>query len=155
MNTKTVAIHAKRLQGNKFTKSEIGALIKGLNAERFSECRAMSNLINDNTEYAGNDTMEFNKGFQITKEQTELGIAWLNKFCFGSRGPRKQDSFSEHDLAVIKSFTKFRFVGVMEIDNGYGCRYLPVYRTYGKTGSFDYCPIHWSKPIVFNRKAKV
>jgi len=168
MTEKTFRKHVEKLNGKMMTKNEIGAVIKGLNAERFSKHGASHPLAMEkelsrhiesiseqgNTHYLSESDsyateILFNKPLKITEEQTTLGIAYLKSFCFGKRGPRKQTVFNENDLKVIEGFKQFLFVGVLQIENSYGYKqYLPIYRTKGKKAFFDYAPIHWGKPIV-------
>lgn len=176
MNTKTLNKHKARLTGKLMTKNEIGAVIKGLNAERFSKHGAseplamekgMSTFIDsiaehEDAEYLPDSNsyatpITFHKPIKITEDQSDIGITWLKAYCFGVRGPRKQPAFNSNDLQVIKTFKRFLFVGILLVESEYGSKYyLPIYRTIGASNqSFDYSPIHWGVPIVSKRSFRL
>lgn len=152
----TIAKHAKSasLKSKVWKKSEISAVAKLINSKNFHKNENCPEILQ------GIESVEslFSYGYmeerKITREQSRYGIEYLLKRYFKKNGePRKGSPFGSRENVILKSFSKFRFVGFYEMSSngGYWTTSIPVYRVYSKDGSyFDYAPIHWGVPIVLN-----
>lgn len=135
-------------------KSEIGAVIKLLNSKNFhgvSGDMAVVGAIENLESYFEYGHAEERK---ITREQSKYGIDYLRSRYFKKTGePRKGCPFGTREIAILKSFSKFRWVGLRPHQNAYGSYrwHTPVYRVYSKDGSyFDYTAVHWGTPEILN-----
>ena len=152
MTKKTRQLLIDRINAKQLEKSEIHSLTKCFNNIRWSRDEK-----DKETREHLKDLLEerlTKKPIQLTKKQTQIGIEWLKRFCFKVNGqPRKpaiDSGFSEYELKVVKTFKRLEFVGMLEACNSFGepVKYQPLYKVIGRTGSFVYCPLHWSMPIL-------
>lgn len=150
---KTAQKHYKNLQAKARTwkKSEIGAVIKLLNSANYERVTETKNALLDLESYFTYGAQEERK---ITREQSQYGIQYLRSRYFKVDGsPRKNCPFGNREIAILKSFSKFRWVGLRANYNNCGDVrwFTPVYRVYSKDGSyFDYTAVHWGDPEILN-----
>lgn len=167
-HSKTIESHLNRIKLGRFEKSEINAFTKLFSSYKFSDegrkkeidsLKQLSmNCVDSGLHIFSNiygDVMHFKKGMKISKEQTQLGKAWLKEFFFKKNGESRSGNntryVSDRVLSISKSVSKFEFIGIIICKNPYGDtnNVLPIYRTYNRKGEyFDYSPIHWSQPII-------
>jgi hypothetical protein len=86
-------------------------------------------------------SMKAKGGYNLTKEQTNLGFSWLLEYAFKKNGqPRQQkhNPFNDQHREVIKNFSHFQWCGIRDINSGAdNCgHYRPVYRVVAKDGKF-------------------
>jgi hypothetical protein len=155
---RTIQQKTEIINKKKLTKSEIQIM------KMFFE-KAERPYFNDSYTQADHDNVwvlrskmknKFIKGYSITKEQTEIGLEYLNKFMIKKRTgtltkPAIDSGMTEAHLTVFKNFHKFMFVGYLENMSWNGLSHMtPIYRVISKSGEFfDYSPGHWSLPVVF------
>lgn len=172
---KTVQTHVDRiLKTRRFEKSEINELKKLISGSRFGteERKIDINTLLGSKTLSYKGTMDlyrhgrhyeaevhlFPRPCKITAEQTKLGKEWLlNRYFKKNGGLRKcaEEDLNNRQVEVIKSLTRFEFVGMLVVytDNG-GTKImvdsLPIYKTFGRVGgNFAYSPIHWEAPVIF------
>lgn len=83
------------------------------------------------------------KGYGITPEQTEKGINYLKNTCFKKNGSlrdtKKRMTFGLREIAIIKDFYEFKFVGIYDASPNHYRFYTPVYRVIDSRGNaFEY-----------------
>lgn len=148
---KTAARHLESYKriSKVWLKSEIGAVIKFLNSKNYEHDMEVHGAIENLETYFEYGSCEERK---ITKEQSKFGIEYLRKRYYKIGGdPRKNCPFGQRETEIIRSFSKFRFVGMKANYNSMGSYrwFTPVYRVYSKNGlHFDYTAVHWGDPIV-------
>jgi hypothetical protein len=147
-------LQLSRLEQETMLKGDILALGKMMNSMRFSSPERKDdiwniyNLLCDKTS---------DKGYNITKDQSDFGIDWLKRIILNKkeqlRNSKQAADFREVDAEIIRDFAKFEFVGFEENCYGYGnSHYTPIYRTIGKDGRyFDYTVGHWGTPAIVGR----
>jgi hypothetical protein len=144
------AIIAKNL----LTKSEISMFCRLLNSLKFDKNQEKRDqvweLVNAMEEKA------YNTPYDITLEQSQFGIEWLNKMCFTTKGKNRAskmvEDFRERDFDIVRNFFKFEFVGFDESNVGSYNHFAPIYRTIDKDGNyFDYVARMWSAPVIVGR----
>ena len=149
----------KKLSGFRFAKMPVGMDYQQsdlLRDRMKSEFMTSLSLINVDNIYESNANLyHFKIARKITKEQTQLGKAWLKNHFFkldgSKRNGKNTKNVSDRVLAISKSASRFEFIGVIGCMNSFGdeLQFLPVYRTYNTKGEyFDYAPIHWGQPII-------
>jgi hypothetical protein len=75
--------------------------------------------------------------WQITPEQTEQGLRWLNL-------PKIRKQLTESQKAILDEFSHFLFVDVQALSTRYRRDSAPVYRVCSHShGHFDYVPRPW------------
>ena len=88
----------------------------------------------------------FARGFawQITQEQTEQGLKWLDL-------PKVRKCMTEPQRAIVDDFDYFLFVDLFEIPFGHGIsNYMPVYRVCSASGPwFNYISRPWVSGHLF------
>jgi hypothetical protein len=141
-------------------KSEINAVIKALQRINFSDSLNSNEFQFKHADLLaachyqeGNESGPFEHS--ITKEQSDYGLEYLKRRYFKLNGTaRRQCPFNLRQQAIIMhAFKEFKFVGFYEHrnDSGMYVGYTPVYRVHANNGEyFDYSPIHWGNPLVFN-----
>lgn len=145
-------LQMKRLNSKVWTKGDILAFGKMLNSMKFSSPER-KDAIYKLSDMLYTKTVDF--GYDITKEQSQFGIVWLNKICFTTKGKNRNSKmvidFMERDFNVVKNFAKFEFVG-FDSGNGIHEHYTPIYRTIDKDGNyFDYVARMWAAPEIIGR----
>lgn len=165
---KTVNMHLERIKLGRFEKNEISALTKLIsstqytNTERKLSVKALTELsmdcVDDGVHVFSNiygEVMHFKKSMKISKDQSDLGKAWLKNYFFKldgkPRNGKNTEGISDRVLAISKSVSRFEFIGVLICKNPYNDinDVLPIYRTYNRKGEyFDYAPIHWGMPVI-------
>ena len=83
--------------------------------------------------------------FQLEGSQQVKGLTWLHKTQLNSKGDLRsaKDTFiGQHELAIIRDFASFEFVGLRDATSNHISaykNYVPVYRVNATSGaSFDY-----------------
>jgi len=157
----------------RFEKSQVNGLTKLLSGLRFREefrhkesyrintdkliefCKGLGLEIDYNDAPMSAEKFVFTKPRAITKEQTQLGKAWLKNHFFKlngkPRGGKATQYVGDRVLEISKSVSRFEFIGVLGCMNSYGeiVQFLPIYRTYNRKGQyFDYSPVHWGQPVI-------
>lgn len=84
----------------------------------------------------------FTGDYSITADQTTKGINYLMKVAYRLNGEVRQTKdmpFGERELAIIKDFKEFRFIGVHNASQNAYRFYLPIYEVVSNSnGSFEY-----------------
>lgn len=146
-------LQKQRIASKVWTKGDILAFGKMLNSMKYSDKERKDkiwDLYNDLESAIG----DF--GYEITEEQSNFGIEWLNALCFTKSGKysraQKVQDFNGPDFDIVRNFLKFEFMGFYENVNGYYSHYVPIYRTIDKDGNyFDYTVAHWGTPEIVGR----
>jgi hypothetical protein len=148
----------KKSQVNGLTKYLIGKRFESEDQRGWDSIIKLAENLGLSVGYCGNyhgERLDFDKPKKITKEQTELGKAWLKNHFFKLNGkPRtgkNTENVSDRVLRIAKRVSRFEFVGVAVLASSgwYPVQAVPIYRTYNRKGEyFDYSPIHWGQPII-------
>lgn len=164
---KTVSKYLECIKNGRFTFSDIRGFLRLLNCRfetevRKTQVKSLMDVSMDNVhfEYVSGGTQvelyHFKKPMKIERYQTTLGKAWLKQHFFKTNGQprsgRNTENVSERVLNISKSVSRFEFIGVGLVQNQFGDtnQVIPIYRTYNRKGEyFDYCPIHWCQPLIF------
>jgi hypothetical protein len=129
---------------------------QGNQLEKMEPVLDLAGLDYDSEHYDSNGTVFlFTEPKKIEKSQTELGKNWLRDYFFKKDGQPRSGKRTENldplVLGIAKKVSKFRFIGVLALKNTFGeyVQFLPIYRTYNRSGQyFDYAPIHWGQPVI-------
>jgi len=135
--SKTCKKYLDLIKKRKFTKIEIQSFRKALNGSSTISLEEQSLL---------KQKFYDSKPINITKEQSDFGIAWLKNKAFKLNGQvRKSNPFGYKELEVIKNFKKFEFSSLYDINHyGNGHQYQPVYKVIAKNGDyFEYVAVAW------------
>src|SRR5208283_4714170 len=133
--SKTCQKYLDLIKKRKFTKIEIQSFRKALNG-----CSTISldeqELLKD-TFYKA---VESKRPINLTKEQTDFGIAWLRNKAFKLNGESRSNSpFRSREENVIKNFKKFEFSGLNDVSTNSYKNHQVVYKVIAKNGSqFEY-----------------
>ena len=133
--SKTCKKYLNLIKKRKFTKIDIQSFRKQLNG-----CSQMSldeqKLLKDKFY----DAVNSNRPINITKEQTNFGIAWLRNKAFRLNGQSRTSSpFRAREEYVINNFKKFEFCGLYNCSTNSFNQYQPVFKVIAKDGSsFEY-----------------
>lgn len=134
-----------------------GKYVKLIKSRRFTERQLISfrRYVNGSSPLNGYDAEYlislFNtaaeSGIKLTRYQQYKGRKWLLGVTFKLNGQvRKNAPLGYFEQKVVKSFAKFRCVGLYNLsDNSYR-QYVPVYRCIARNGSyFDYVCMMWGE----------
>lgn len=131
---------------NKLQKNALELIKKDTLTE--TEILKLKRRLNNRYTALGIETRDFildnleEKEYNITPEQSQKGIEWLNKKCFCKDGRLRKginELFSTWRINILRDFDHFTFIGFYESNNGYVSLFTPIYRVYDKKGnSFDY-----------------
>lgn len=148
MLKKTMQSYEALITAKVWTKQDCQRVAKALNALRFTSTddHTRTFMINWKDRFNARDSE-----YKITKEHSDQGINYLRNYCFTTKGAvRKSCNLGWSEQEIIKNFKRFAFVGYHTEYNNYGYPfYHIIYRCYDKFGRyFDYCPMHWSDPLV-------
>lgn len=143
----------KRINTQVWTKGDILAFAKLLNSYRFSSPERKNQIMNL---WSNLEDRTCNIPYDITKDQSDFGLQWLNKICFTSKGKNRDSKmvqdFNSKDFDIVRNFHHFEFVGFHEASNGYNSHCAPIYRTIDKDGNyFDYVARMWQAPEIVGR----
>src|SRR5690554_6815508 len=110
----------ERINRQKWTKGDILAFAKLLNSFSRSSSDRQSQIL------ALLDKLEervYEHSYDITQEQSDFGINWLNNLCFTKQGKNRNNKrvqdFRETDFDIVRNFEKFEFVGFHETHCGW------------------------------------
>lgn len=140
----------QRIDTQVWTKGDIGAFARMLNSYRFSEKERQTQIMEL---WSKLEDRASDEPYSITDEQSQVGIEWLRKVCFTSKGANRASKevadFNEREFNIVRNFSHFEFVGFDESSNGYSSHYAPIYRTLDKDGNyFDYVARMWQAPQI-------
>jgi hypothetical protein len=141
-------LQRQRINQTVWTKGDILAFAKMLNSIRWSSKERQNDIL----ELWGDMKDEY----QITKEQSNFGIKWLNEVLFKKDGTNRNNKmtqdFREKDFDIVRNFKEFKFVGYDEAVNGFNSHYSPIYRCIDVNGNyFDYVARMWQAPEIVGR----
>jgi hypothetical protein len=134
--SKTCKKYLDLIKKRKFTKIEIQSFRKALNGCSTISVEEQVLLKNKFYEAVGSK-----RPINITKEQSDFGIAWLRNKAFKLNGEsRKSSPFGMREENVIRNFKKFEFCGLYDINHfGNHSNYTPIFRVIDIDGNeFEY-----------------
>lgn len=151
-----------------YRKSQVNGLTKHLSGLRWGKdesrdltiqrAEEIGLQVDYNDSHITGEKFTFKTPRKITAEQTRFGKAWLKNHFFKLDGsPRKGQAtqyVNQWTLDIAKSVSRFEFIGVLGIyspDYRDFNQFIPIYRAYNRKGEyFDYAPVHWGQPVIFN-----
>lgn len=149
-------LQKQRISSKLWTKGDQLAFAKMINSRKWSS-KERNDAIYDLMVELENKLDDMERGYNITQEQSQIGIDYLQTTVLKKNGDlrnsKKAHDFEQYEADIIRNFERFEFMGFYENFQGYHSHYSPIYRTISKDGKyFDYTVAgQWGNPEVVGR----
>jgi len=85
------------------------------------------------------DLCDLRDEYELSPEQCRKGFDWIMNQYKTPRGvERKNNPFGYREENVINTYKKITCVGFFDAGNVHHSFYVPIYRAYGASGTFEY-----------------